>query len=125
MNYWNPQGDPNGNLRESNLWDLDFVSDKSLDPNDVTKVIVEGDLEVIFAGFSSPKCLSLAPNGLIVEESGPQCNQERDSLCEYQSCYTKEGFECVFPFTYKNVSHDKCISEDVYQPWYATGQLSS
>ena len=44
----------------------------------------------------------------------------RDYLCEHQSCYTKEGFECIFPFTYKDVVQTKCTSEDVYQPWCAT-----
>ena len=85
--------------------------------------MVDGSMEVTFAGFSSPGCLSLAPNGLIVEQSGSQCEEPQDALCEHQSCYTKDGFECVFPFSYKGVSHDQCISEDVYQPWCATGKL--
>ena len=67
-------------------------------------------------------CLSLAPNGLILQQFGAECNQSQDALCEHQSCYTKEGFECLFPFSYKGVVHDQCISEDVYQPWCATGE---
>ena len=85
--------------------------------------MIDGSMEVTFAGFSSPGCLSLAPNGLIVEQSGSQCEEPQDALCEHQSCYTKDGFECVFPFSYKGVSHDQCSSEDVYQPWCATGKL--
>ena len=59
-----------------------------------------------------------------VLKTGDQCDEPSDVLCEHQSCYTVEGEECVFPFTYKDVVYHKCSSEDVYMPWCATGLIA-
>lgn len=40
---------------------------------------------------------------------------------EYQACYTIEGRECKFPFTYKDVEYKRCIVEDIFHPWCPTG----
>ena len=122
MNYWDPGDDPNGLARDSFEWDLDSFSDRSLNPKDINTIMILGQHEwnIDFAGFTFDGCLSLSPNGLVMPLSGHQCEEEKDYLCEYQSCYTKDGFECIFPFTYKEQLYKNCISEDVYQPWCPT-----
>ena len=57
------------------------------------------------SGWHKPqsKCLALSANGLVVPQTGEECLVPRDYLCEHQSCYAKEGFERIFPFTYKDV----------------------
>ena len=123
MNYWDPAGDPNGISRTSSAWDVDALTDSVLSPADVSfiDILGTGSLSVDYVGFTSPGCLALAPNGLVVQLQGSQCDQDLDAVCEHQSCYTQEGDECVFPFTYKDVEYKQCASVDVYQPWCATG----
>ena len=120
LNFWDPSDDPNGLARDPSSWDLNYYSDKTLDPDLVTEVIITGEWRITFAGVTSPSCLSMTPNGLILPQTGSQCEEESDYLCEHQSCYTKTGLECIFPFQYKGETHPRCISEDVYQPWCAT-----
>ena len=120
LNYWDPSDDVNGIARDPTHWDLEYTTDMNLNPDDVKEIIIEGAWTIYFAGFSSVGCLSLTPTGLVMPLSGNQCQDSNDFLCEYQSCYTKEGFECIFPFTYKDVTYTNCISEDVYIPWCAT-----
>ena len=119
----NPEYNPDWGIDDfkvtNETWDL-------LDSNNVEEVIVKGDsaIDLDFAGFTSPGCLSLSPNGLVEEIKDEKCvDTEMKALCEHQSCYTKEGFECIFPFTYKDKQYHKCISEDVYQPWCPTSKI--
>ena len=121
MNYWDPKHDPNGIARDALNWDMEYLGDTNLDPRDVDEIILKtGDMAVNYAGITEDKCLALSPTGLILPMSGADCQLPRKTVCEHQSCYTKQGDECVFPFTYKGISHTKCISEDVYKPWCAT-----
>ena len=119
LNYWDPS---NGLPRDNSSWDTDAFMDTLLNPDDVTEVEVLGNMEVEYAGFSMEGCLALAPNGLVVEMKGAECKVARDGVCEHQSCYTIEGNECIFPFTYKGVSYTQCTSVDVYQPWCVTAK---
>ena len=120
MNYWDPQGDPNGLVRNPADWDMNYYVNTTLNPNDVQNVYVIGHWQPVFAGFTASSCLGLGSNGLIIEGKGEGCERNRDYLCEYQSCSTTEGFACIFPFKYKGVEYKKCISEDVYKPWCPT-----
>ena len=121
FNYWDPGHDPNGISRDSANWDIEYTGDTTLDPADIDVVIIKtGDMGIYYAGITEDKCLGLSPTGLIVPLSGAECLEQRFTVCEHQSCYTKQGDECVFPFTYKGNPHTKCISEDVYLPWCAT-----
>ena len=101
---------------------LDYREDIGQDEDSL--VLVEGSLAVTYTGFTSPGCLSLAPTGLIIPLSGPSCGQARGYLCHHRSCFTREGMECVFPFTFRGETHSRCISQSVYQPWCAT-EISS
>ena len=92
-----------------------------LDPSDIDAIIIKrGDMSIYYAGVTEERCLALSPTGLVVPMAGAECQVQRTSVCEYQSCYTNEGDECVFPFKYKTNTYTKCISEDVYKPWCAT-----
>ena len=122
MNSWDPA---TGLARTSSEWDVEAVLGTSLQPEDVRVVEVVGGMEVRYAGFTRPGCLALTHTGLVVERAGADCGQARDGLCEHQSCFTKEGEECLFPFQYKGVTYTKCTSVDVYQPWCVTSINSS
>ena len=123
LNHWDPSGDPNGLSRSASAWDIDAQMDTTLDPADVTTVEILGtNMELDYVGFTASGCLTVAPNGLVVEMKGTECGQALDAICEHQSCYTIEGDECVFPFDYKTVTYQKCTSQDVYLPWCATGE---
>lgn len=119
---WDPGHDPNGLARDPANWDLEYTGgDRALDPANIDTVVIKtGDMEIHYAGVTQPKCLGLSSTGLVVPMAGPDCEVQRPAVCEHQSCYTKEGDECVFPFMYKGITHTKCISEDVYKPWCAT-----
>jgi hypothetical protein len=126
LNSWDSTGDPNGLNRTSGVWDIDAQMNSMLDPKDVAFVDIFGtSMELDYVGFTSPGCLAVAPNGRVVEMAGADCNQALDAVCEHQSCYTKEGDECVFPFVYKQVTYINCSTVDVYQPWCATGKDGS
>ena len=45
------------------------------------------------------------------------------TLCEHQICFAQDGFQCIFPFIYKNVEYNNCSTADVYQPWCPTGNM--
>ena len=64
LNFWDPSDDPNGVARDPSLWDLNYYTDKTLDPDMVTEVIITGEWRITFAGATSPGCLSMTPNGL-------------------------------------------------------------
>ena len=67
-------------------------------------------------------CLTLAPNGRVVPKFGQACEESLPTLCEYQACYTHDGFPCIFPFKYKDVEYRNCSSTDLYEPWCPTGE---
>jgi hypothetical protein len=129
LNYWDSSGDPNGIVRNSSNWDIVAPMNNSIGIASVSEVKIEGagtsPVVVYYAGFTSNKCLGLAPNGLIITLLGNDCNNLNNAVCEYKSCYTTQGNECIFPFSYKNVTYTKCTSEDVYIPWCATKINSS
>ena len=120
MNLWDSLEFPNGLPRNPLDWDLNYYVNMSLNPENVQKVYVIGNWQIDFAGFTSEHCLGLGSNGLIVPQAAEACDVPRKYLCEYQSCYTTDGFPCIFPFKYKGTKHTKCISEDVYMPWCPT-----
>ena len=123
LNFWDPSNDPNGLERESSSWDSETLVDANVDYTAAKEVVIDGGISVDYAGFTSEGCLSLTPTGLVVPGYGVACSASLDTVCEYQSCYTQEGAECIFPFPYKDVTYHNCTSEDVYQPWCATGNL--
>lgn len=123
LNFWEEGDDPNGISRESQSWDSNVKVDETVNPDDVKSVNIEGEMEIEYAGFTQPACLSLTTNGLAVQKFGSDCNEDLETVCEHQSCYTQEGEECVFPFTYKEVEYHNCTSVDVYLPWCATGTV--
>jgi hypothetical protein len=125
LNYWDPSGDPNGIYRNSTNWDIAASMNTAVTITDVSEVRIQGLMNVYYVGFTADQCLALAPNGLVLSLSGDDCSQNIKAVCEYKSCYTTEGNECVFPFYYKNVLYKKCTSEDVYIPWCATKVNSS
>jgi Fibronectin type II domain len=125
VNYWNPNGDPNGILRNSSNWDTVAPMNNAVKIADVSEVRIQGVMNVYYAGFTANQCLGIAPNGLVLTLSGTDCGTQRKAVCEYKSCYTTQGNECVFPFYYKNVLYKNCTSEDVYLPWCATKVNSS
>lgn len=89
----------------------------------VNTIEMSGSYKVRFAGYGAKGCLTLTSHGRVVPFIGDECLQELPAVCEYQACYTKEGFECQFPFTYKNKVYKKCSQEDVYLPWCPTGSV--
>lgn len=113
------------NPRNSTNWDSEITVDDTMDYTSVKQVLVQGALVVEYAGFSQPGCLSLTSTGLVVARQGDDCDTAQEAVCEHQGCYTKEGNQCIFPFSYKGVIHNKCTSVDVYQPWCATGKIHS
>ena len=117
MNYWDQS---NGLARTSSEWDMEATMGTSLRPDDVVNVEILGGMDVEYVGFTQEGCLALTHNGMVVKQYGSDCETPRDGICEHQSCYTTEGNECIFPFTYKGVSYNKCTSVDVYQPWCVT-----
>jgi hypothetical protein len=125
VNYWNPDGDPNGIFRNSSNWDIVAQMNRAVKITDVSEVKIQGVMNVYYAGFTANQCLVLAPNGLVLSLSGTDCDKERPAVCEHKSCYTTQGNECVFPFYYKNVQYKNCTSVDVYLPWCATKINSS
>ena len=117
LNMWSPGPyDP----RISANWDSEITVDSTMDPSTVKKISIEGAMVLDYVGFTQEGCLSLSSTGLITPRTGDECNEARETVCEHQSCYTKEGDECVFPFKYKDVTYNNCTSVDVYQPWCAT-----
>ena len=116
LNLWTPgDHDP----RNSAMWDSEITVDETIYQTNA-KVIVQGAMSIEYVGFTQPGCLSLSPTGLVTHRLGLECQAAQEYVCEHQSCYTKEGDECVFPFKYKGVEYTKCTSEDVYQPWCAS-----
>lgn len=77
----------------------------------------------IFINTFLKGCLTLQSNGRVVPVYGVDCNQSLPTVCEHQVCYTHQGFECIFPFVYKNITYRNCSSQDVYKPWCPTGKL--
>ena len=121
VNYWDPTGDPNEIARNSTNWDVTAPMNKLVGIDDVSEIRIQGSsMTVYYAGFTADQCLGLAPNGLVLSLSGTDCTASNKAVCEYKSCYTTQGNECVFPFYYKNVLYKKCTSTDVYIPWCAT-----
>ena len=118
LNSWDPE---KGLPRNSSDWDVDADMNTTLLPDNVTEIEIRGNMEVEYVGFTTSGCLALAPNGLVVELKGDECEATLDGVCEHQSCYTVEGNECVFPFSYAGVTYKRCPSVDVYEPWCATG----
>ena len=50
--------------------------------------------------------------------------------CPYRSCVTTDGYPCIFPFKYKNVTlegleteltYTKCSTVGLFVPWCPTG----
>ena len=117
LNMWTPgPHDP----RTSANWDSEITVDSTMDPSSVRKVQIEGAIALDYVGFTQEGCLSLSSTGLITPRTGDECSEALEMVCEHQSCYTKEGNECVFPFKYKDVTYNNCTSVDVFQPWCAT-----
>ncbi|XP_059096703.1 uncharacterized protein LOC131891197 [Tigriopus californicus] len=75
-------------------------------------------------------CLKMDANGLLQTLFGRACqNESHLYACEYKACYTTQGKQCIFPFSYQNVSasgevtdleYTKCSTLDVFLPWCAT-----
>jgi hypothetical protein len=120
FNFWDPSGDPNGIPRNSTKWDITTPVSNSVGIADVSEVRIQGSMTVYYVGFTADQCLGITSNGLALTLSGDECNFSNQAICEYKSCYTTEGNECIFPFYYKDIRRKKCISDDVYIPWCAT-----
>ena len=124
LNFWdNSTGDPNAISRDTANWDADITVDNNVNPDVTEYVTIDGAMEVEYAGFTRKECMSLTSTGLIETKRGDECDVNSDILCEHQTCFTIEGSQCVFPFTYKDVVYHNCSSVDVYLPWCATSKI--
>jgi hypothetical protein len=73
-------------------------------------------------------CLKMYNSGVVdIKKDGDStCGNDTTSpVCEYKTCYTTIGEQCIFPFTYKNGTHDPltymtCAGVDVHKPWCPT-----
>ena len=112
------------NVTFDDTWETSMPYNSSIvDIAYVNTIEMSGSYKVRFAGYGAKGCLALTSHGRVVPFIGDECLQELPAICEYQACYTKDGFECKFPFTYKNKIYNKCSQEDVYLPWCPTGKI--
>ena len=73
-----------------------------------------------YMGTPEDSCLTLAPNGRVVPQYDQNCQQWRPTVCEHQFCYTRDGFDCILPFKYKDITYRNCSSQDLFKPWCPT-----
>eukprot|EP00095_Tigriopus_kingsejongensis_P007775 maker-scaffold154_size301342-snap-gene-2.20 protein:Tk07775 transcript:maker-scaffold154_size301342-snap-gene-2.20-mRNA-1 annotation:"macrophage mannose receptor 1-like" len=82
-----------------------------------------------FTLMSDKACTKLGENGLIGIAYDLDCDTLKPPICESRACMTKQGHQCVFPFTYFNTSLDgtvtpitytRCATLDIHRAWCPT-----
>lgn len=73
-----------------------------------------------YMGDPEKSCLLLTKNGRVEPKYDGDCDQSLPTVCEHQFCYTRDGFQCIFPFTYKGIVYKNCSSQDLFKPWCPT-----
>ena len=105
-----------------------------VDPADITDMSTSHWFydDAVALGTEIPEngtaCLEAFPSGLVRMVVNDTCySRMQKRFCREKICMTKSGRQCVFPFMYRNsthenITHNECTVADVYRPWCPTSK---